>query len=228
MRAILYPFTKESVQKNLFITGESAKHLHVVRVKREEKILVLNGHGLKVSAKVGEISKNQIELLIESVEEVLSTHEISLAIATPKKDAFEDILKIAVELGVRNIYPLTSEFSQFNYSASERIQRILESALVQSNNPFLPTIHPQVNLDHFLTQLKIPLYFFNSRASSSQNAEKVPGKKMVLIGPEGGFSLREEASILTKLNVFSIHFRTPILRASTAVASSVGYLLSHD
>lgn len=229
MRAIFYPFLKENTSNTIFVADESAKHLHVVRVQLGEKILVLNGSGLKALTRVTGISKNQIELSVDSLtdltEDSKSNHKISLAIGNPKKEAFEDILKIAVELGVQNIYPLTSEFSQYDYLPSERVQRILESALIQSNNPILPIIHSQVSLDLFLSNLNSPLYFFNCRLDCGKN-DNISGEKIILIGPEGGFSVREEANILAKSNVFAIHLPTPILRAPTAVASSIGYLLS--
>lgn len=228
MRAIFYPFLKENDLKSIFVTDESAKHLLVVRIRLEEEVLVLNGNGLKALTKVKGISKNQIELSVDSIEESKATHEISLAISIPKKEAFEDILKMAAELGVRDIYPLISEFSQYHYLPSERVHRILESAVIQSNNPFLPTIHPQTDLNLFLKDLNSPLYFFNSRPNIAGKDKKIPGAKTVLIGPEGGFSAREENCILTKPNAFSIHLPTPILRAPTAVASSIGYLLSHS
>jgi len=226
LRAIFYSFQKENNFGNIVVTDDSAKHLNVVRVKINEEILVLNGCGLMALTKVVTISKNQIELLIISLEESESMHEISLAIANPKKEAFEDILKIAVELGIRNIYPLTSEFSQYTYVYNDRIQRILESALIQSNNPFLPVVHPQGELIEYVKNLDSALYFFNSRQNNCGKVEFISGPRTILIGPEGGFSLNEEDAILAKNNVFSIHLPTPILRAPTAVASSVGYLLS--
>ncbi|MGZ3787451.1 MAG: 16S rRNA (uracil(1498)-N(3))-methyltransferase [Bacteriovorax sp.] len=226
MRAIFYPFVKSDISNQMIITGDSAKHLQVVRIKSDEEVLVLNGLGAKAFAKVGAISKGQVELLVERVEESVPTHQINLAIANPKKDAFEDILKIAVELGVRHIYPLSSEFSQYDYESHDRFQRILESALIQSNNAFLPEIHDQHSLEKFLEDLKSPLYFFNSKPNDCGKLEKISGEKIVLIGPEGGFSSREEALILAKSPVFSIHMPTPIQRAPTAVASSIGYLLS--
>lgn len=226
MRALFYSFTKENALKRILVTGESAKHLHVVRVKPDEDILILNGNGLKAFTKVGSVSKNEIELLVLSIEESVHGHAISLAMANPKKDAFEDILKIAVELGVRNIYPLSSDYSQFDYLPSERFQRILESALIQSNNPFMPSIHSQVSLEVFLNDLNTPLYFFNSKPTLYGKSEKIKGEIKILIGPEGGFSSKEEALLLATPQVFSIHLPTPILRAPTAVASSIGYLLS--
>ncbi|RPJ77074.1 MAG: RsmE family RNA methyltransferase, partial [Alphaproteobacteria bacterium] len=132
MRAIYYPFDIVGENQIISVTGDSAKHLQVVRVKQGEDILILNGKGAKAYTRVESISKNQIELLVQQLVQDKHLHHISLAIATPKKDAFEDILKMAVELGVLNIHPLSSDFSQYEYGESERVQRILESALVQS------------------------------------------------------------------------------------------------
>ncbi len=226
MRAIYYPFVKSELAKNIIVLGESAKHLQVVRIRPNDEVLVLNGNGLKAHTIVGAIFKTQVELLVQKIEEELPKHSISLAIANPKKDAFEDILKMAVELGIKEIFPLRSEFSQYDYEASERFLRILESALVQSNNAFLTKIHPQRRLEDFLESNQSPLYFFNSRPSDSTPIGKKNEEKVILIGPEGGFSNRETEIILSKPNVFSIHMPTPIQRAPTAVASSIGYLLS--
>lgn len=226
MRAIFFPFKDEKSISTFSITAEAAKHLHVVRVRENDDLLVLNGMGQRAFTKISSISKNEIIVKVESVESLDASHEISLAIANPKKDAFEDILKIAVELGVRKIHPLTSEFSQYEFVESERVSRILESALVQSNNLFLPTIYPQESLENFLTKVKLPLYFFNSRPTENEKSGIKSGEKIILIGPEAGFSAREEARILAKSNVFTIHMPTPIQRSPTAVASSIGYLLS--
>lgn len=226
MRAIYYPFDKSEISKHILVTDESAKHLQVVRIKKDEEVLVLNGMGTKAHTKVGEISKNRIELIVLKIEEASPLHQISLAIANPKKDAFEDILKMAVELGVKNIYPLSSDFSQYDYVENERFQRILESALIQSNNAFMPVIHAQTTLEKFLETENSPLYFFNSKVIENNKLEKSVGERTILIGPEGGFSPREESLLLQKTNIFSIHMPTPIQRAPTAVASSIGYLLS--
>jgi 16S rRNA (uracil1498-N3)-methyltransferase len=226
MRAIFHSFYQCNDLKQIIVEGEAAKHLQVVRVKLGEEVLVLNGEGLKALTKISSISKQQIELTVTTCELIERSHQISLAIANPKKDAFEDILKIAVELGVQNIFPLKSDFSQFDYLKSDRVDRILESALVQSNNAYFPQLHNQQSLEHFLKEVNLPLYFCNSKQSLNSPLQKSLGDKVILIGPEGGFSPREEALILSKPGVISIHMPTPIQRAPTAVASSIGYLLS--
>ena len=228
MRAIFYPFNQETNSKTIVVKDDSAKHLQVVRVRENEEILVLNGSGLKAYTNVSVITKHQVELVVSKIEEAKAQHQISLAIANPKKDAFEDILKIAVELGVASIQPLSSDFSQYDFKPSERVERVLESALIQSNNPFLTKILPQISLSQFLENLKVPLYFFNSRPENCGKVEKISGEKIILIGPEGGFSPAEVAQITSKDHAYSIHLPTPILRAPTAVASSIGYLLFQE
>lgn len=223
MRAIFHPF--ENISGTIVIADEQAKHLQVVRIKSGEEVLVLNGNGQKALTTVGTILKNSIELLVSKVETESRKHSIHLAVAVPKKDAFEDILKIAVEMGVKSIQPLTSEFSQFDYVPGERFNRILESALIQSNNAFMPEIFPQKKLETFLVENKQSLYFFDSRPNANKQSAETAKEKVVLIGPEGGFSEKEAGQILSRPDVFSIHLPTPIQRAPTAVASSIGYLL---
>lgn len=227
MRAVYHSFDNVNTGDVLTITGDAAHHLNVVRVKNNEVILLLNGKGTILRGAISSLSKNQIEIKIEHAETFSSKHELSLAIANPKKDAFEDILKSAVELGLKHIYPLSSDFSQYDYAPSERIQRVLESALIQSNNPFFPIIHEQQTLKNFLSTHQDTLVFFNSQINpETAKNTNLTIAKTILIGPEGGFSPNEVAEILKFERVQEIHLPTPIMRAPTAVASSVGYLLA--
>lgn len=227
MRAVFYPFEKIALNETIQVTGDTAHHLNVVRVKINEVILLLNGKGARLTGNVLSIQKNLVEIQTTKFEESKASHELSLAIANPKKDAFEDILKAAVELGIKNIYPLSSDFSQYDYLPSERIDRILESALIQSNNAFMPTIYSQQSLKDFLAKHSDTIVFFNSKITPGpMNDSAAQEKKTILIGPEGGFSPLEVEIISQYSSIQEIHLPTPILRAPTAVASSVGYLLA--
>lgn len=229
MRAVYNDFHNINSGDNMIIAGDAAHHLNVVRIKLHEIILLMNGKGSIVHGEIQSISKNQIEITIVHAESFKAKHELSLAIANPKKDAFEDILKLAVELGIRDVFPLSSDFSQYDYSPSERIQRVMESALIQSNNPFFPIIHKQQTLKDFLNTHTNTLVFFNSQKSLSSTENYIHSSaKTILIGPEGGFSLNEVTDILKFSSVQEIHMPTPIMRAPTAVASSVGYLLARE
>jgi 16S rRNA (uracil1498-N3)-methyltransferase len=226
VRAIFYPFDKHNIDDLIQLSGDCVHHLTVARVRENEKILLLNGKGQRLLCFIQAFSKKSIDIKIIEVETCRPQHEISLAIAMPKKEAFEDILKMAVELGVTEIYPLTSDYSQYEFTPSERVQRILESALVQSNNPFLPHIYPEQILYDFLSTFNGTLAFFNSKENITEASKVISTKKTILIGPEGGFSPEEIAAIKNFSKAEEIHLSTPILRAPTAVAAAIGYLLS--
>ncbi|AUN96596.1 16S rRNA (uracil(1498)-N(3))-methyltransferase [Bacteriovorax stolpii] len=226
MRAVFHSFDNVSDDEAIIVTGDAAHHLNVVRLRANEDLLLLNGKGSILTTKVLSVAKNTIEIKVVKSETFTPKHQLSLAVAMPKKDAFEDILKMAVELGINEIYPLVSEYSQYEYAPSERVQRILESALIQSNNPFFPVIHEQRELGAFLKEHQETIVFFNSRPAGAKKEQMQGPKKTILIGPEGGFSPEEVTAIGAYNSVLEIHLATPILRAPTAVASSVGYLLA--
>lgn len=227
MRAIFYSFDSEESASSLTITGEQAHHLNVVRIQRDDELLLLNGKGTKLFTKVVLVDKKfiEVEVLQKTYESYSSS--LTLAIATPKKEAFEDILKICVEMGIMHIQPLSSHFSQYEFKDNERTMRLLESALIQSNNSWFPKLSAQKPLKKFLEELSYPLYFFNSRPlNNREEMNKVPADFGVLVGPEGGFSAEEVQLITSHPLTISIHLPTPILRAPTAVAASIGFLLA--
>lgn len=225
MRAIFHPFLNLAVGQNLEISGDSARHLNVVRIRQKENLLVLNGKGVKAQAVVLEVSKSLVVISIHEITEFNKFHSLKLAIACPKKDAFEDIVKMAVELGISEIYPLTSQYSQYEYQKSERLDRIIESALVQSNNTYWPVIHEQLGLESFLESNTHQLAFFNSIPSNSGD-QRFDSEAILLIGPEGGFSKEEVDAILKAKNIEEIHLPVPIMRAPTALGCAVGFVLS--
>jgi 16S rRNA (uracil1498-N3)-methyltransferase len=212
----------------LELNEEQAHHLAVVRVRVGDQVLILNGKGGKALAQITSLSKKTGQVQIQSVSADTRKHQISVVLGVPKKDAFEDIVKIAVELGVAEIHPLSTQFSQYEVESNDRLNRLIESALIQSNNLFWPEIYKQTNLDDFLENFVGELVYFSSRPSEIKyKIENFSDKKVaVLIGPEGGFSEEEEAKIVAYKNVNIVHLPTPIMRAPTAVATSIGYLLS--
>ncbi len=228
MRAIYFNLSKEDVGATVSITGDQAHHLNVVRIKKNEDLLVLNGRGEVFQSQVLELSKHEILIKIQNYNFEKPKHKISLALALPKKDAFEDILKTAVELGVNKIYPLTSEYSQYEYIKSDRVQRLLESALIQSNNRYMPTILNQEKLEKFLDKIEEQVFYFSANTSFEKSTNTADDEMTILIGPEAGFSIVEEQKIRSNKKIKIIHLPTPILRSPTAVASSIGYLLNFN
>ncbi len=231
MRAIFYNKDHFLESEELILDEESTHHLHVTRAKTGEEVLILNGLGQKALSLIQNISKKQVIVKIQKVETAKRQHNLSLVLGLPKKEAFEDIIKISVELGIVNIFPTTTQYSQYTYEPNDRIQRIIQSAMVQSNNSFLPKIFPQKTLSEFLVTNDKDIFFLNSvpqnLQSSRMSSLKIDQSCFYLIGPEAGFSQLEIDLLRNHEFVREIHLPTPILRAPTAVAAAAGFILNH-
>ncbi len=230
MRAILIKNINLENDSKISVEGESAHHLNVVRVKENEEVLILNGNGSKAKAKVISSGKKRVDLHVLSVESFEKKSELNLFLGVPKKDAFEDIVKNAIECGFTNIIPMNTKYSQYEVQLNERLDKIIESALVQSNNTFVPRIHEQIHLEEIdKVDINVNFSILMSVNKSNQEQIKFADKSSIaiFIGPEAGFSPEEEEFILkSRFNVCTAQMPCPILRAPTAVAVSAGYVFS--
>lgn len=232
MRAIFLSNIQVSDENTICVDGDQGRHLSkVVRLSVGEEILVLNGGGEKIFARAREIGKNSVVIDILNTEKVERSHHIDLAIGVTKKDAVEEIVKSATELGVRKIIPLFSQFSQSEFARSSRLDRIIESALIQSNNSFLPIIEDEQRLSDFFGKEHDYKKMFSfapmTNTESLENFSLRPSDPiLVVIGPEGGFSLQEH-QYLRGQGCFEISFPCPILRAKTSVPCAFGHIFSY-
>lgn len=231
MRAIFERNKKINIGDQFVFSDDRAHHLNVVRTRVGDEIRIFDGHGCAYEAKVQAITKKEVSLEILSLEEKKQQQQLVLFIGVPKKDAFEDILKIAVEAGFTAIIPLTTSYSQFEYVESDRLNKIIESALVQSNNFFWPKIYSQLKLQDLNTlDLELDTTILFSSFAEGKNDEvnkQIWHRTGIFIGPEAGFSPAEEEQILaSKFKTLRKHLPCPILRAPTAVAVSAGYIYS--
>ena len=226
MRAIKWDIFTEG--ETIEVSNEKFHHLvNVLRVRENDEILLLNGKGKSGLSKVSRIEKKKIFLECIGVKEHQNKNQISLLLGTPKKDAFEDILRRATEIGVDKIYFFASEFSQSKIKNLERIEKLLEGSMEQSNNPILPELIELKNIDEIVDISKN----YNQRillsvmSTESKLSLKSSDSVLMAIGPEGGFSSSEESFFMN--NGFQqLNLPTPILRAITAVPVALGYLLS--
>lgn len=215
-----------AVQVEYYLKGESAHHLvSVVRVAVGEEILLLNGKGLTVTTVVSAISKKELSLKKLTSSELNRSYSMDLALGIPKKEALELSLKQATELGFRKIYLIRSKYSQIRIPEEGRLDSLLISAVEQSNAAFMPEI--------ILTEWdKIPCAEYGqivmldsqSEYQSMKNVAKIEGR-LLIVGPEAGFSEDELALLHNFPNVSVINLPTPILRTPTAVATGAGIIL---
>jgi len=148
---------------------------------------------------------------------------IHVAVAIPKKIArFEWLLEKITETGVDKITPLICHHSERVRVNMERLNKILISAMKQSQRAKLPLLSEAVNINHFIVSQNAKSAFIalcNSEAPSELKhlKEVYPrgNDATIIIGPEGGFTSDEINTALANSfePVSFSHFR---LRTETA------------
>src|SRR5215471_5328920 len=89
----------------LRLEGREAHHaLHVLRVKRGEPVVVLDGAGHHFLCDIAEASREALTLRVKQKKSVpRSSSQITLLLAVPKGKIIESIIQKAVELGAYQI-----------------------------------------------------------------------------------------------------------------------------
>lgn len=226
MRALYFPSLNDS--NEFIIEGTKFHHLiNVTRAKVGDSILLLDGKGKQALCALRQILKRQALLGLNEVTFSPRSFELSLALCIPKRDALDLCLKQAVEVGIKHIFLVESDFTVNNKLKDDRIDRLIESAMEQANNPYLVSYSKVKNLQG------IPFNEFDSIfCLTSQENKKITKfvdkkqKLLMLIGPEGGFSIDENTFLDQISNLHKLKLDTNILRTPTAVSVASGYLLA--
>src|SRR2546422_2027355 len=92
----------------LEIEGREAHHaLHVLRVKRGDALMVLDGRGGEYHCEVREAGRHSLRIAVKNASSNdRAPNQVTLFQALPKGKAFETILQKATELGAYRIVPL--------------------------------------------------------------------------------------------------------------------------
>ena len=213
--------------EEIFLEGDEAHHLiNVLRIKNGEKVLGLDGEGGKYFLQIDMIKKKSLSLILLGKEFIASEYSFTLLVGKVKKEAMDLSLKVACELGINTILVAQTQYSQSYPLNFKRMQRVLVSALEQSNNAYLPQVK-EVVLDEVDYKSYEQIIYFSSRKNVQKNEISLSQKKKVLlvIGPEGGFSEKEELIFTNKKNATAVHLPTNIMRTPTAIACGHGYYL---
>ena len=203
--------------------------LNVARSKVGEHLVLLDGGGRVVRGIIEGIDSKFITILVQVKEIKNRIHKIDLAVGLCKKESMEVILKQSVELGINRFIPLRTDFSQKNFIKKERIKKIMISSLKQSNSYLLPNVSNISSLEELDFSLYENIFCLSLKKNSAvQCCHKKRQSSLILIGPEGGLSEGEEEWISRCSGAISfIHFPCYILRASTAVATALGWVFAH-
>jgi 16S rRNA (uracil1498-N3)-methyltransferase len=191
-------FVEDLNTTQIVLTEETSKHMiNVLRMQKGEEVLLTDGKGKKARAFIVDDNRKKCAVEISSFEiEKERKSKIAIGISLIKNSSrFEWFLEKATEIGVGEIIPLIctrTEKEKFRY---DRMQHILTSAMLQSQQFWLPLLHQPTEFEKAL-QLPFEQKFIahceetDKQPLPSQHSLPAPSQ-IILIGPEGDFTHRE-------------------------------------
>lgn len=201
---------------------EESKHIVKVLRKKEGDILhVTNGLGFLYTTKITNASEKKCSVVIIEIQEKSKvSYSIHLAVAPTKmNDRYEWFLEKATEIGIQEITPIICDHSERKIIKTDRFEKILQSAMKQSNQFYLPKLNEPVSFKEFVNQNHESNLFIAHCEETDKNElkENIPlGEKYtLLIGPEGDFSTNEINLALSK-NFKPVALGNTRLRTETA------------
>ena len=215
------------------LTEEESGHcIRVLRKKSGDEIFFTDGEGNYYRGSIVSADPKKCIVVIEETRERYGKKNYSLHIAiapTKNLDRFEWFLEKATEIGIDIITPVICMHSERRVLKTERLQKVLLSAMKQSLKSYLPKIHEAMPLESFYSKENSGQKFI-CLGSSTQSIKKElePGSAyIILVGPEGDFTPQEITSA-EKNNFTPVNLGTSRLRSETAgvVACSIVSLLN--
>ncbi|MBQ8444642.1 MAG: 16S rRNA (uracil(1498)-N(3))-methyltransferase [Clostridia bacterium] len=213
--------------ENIIIEGDEFIHLkRVLRMNEGDKIIASINDKNDYYCTIEQINKNDCTLIVDNVEKcpALPKKNITLFQMMPKRDYFDAILPKSIELGVNEIIPFSSTYTQNKIFKRERIETQVQTACKQCERSKLPYVSDIIPFKQMLEKLSNydMVIFAYENEEQPFNAKILECKQniAVIVGNEAGFS-EEEAKAIQEKGVQSISLGKRILRCDTAVVATL-------
>jgi 16S rRNA (uracil1498-N3)-methyltransferase len=215
--------TSSSTQINL--DENTSKHVvQVLRMQNGEQLQLTNGKGDLFTGEITDNNRKKCGLKILS-HSLLTTHhsQITIAISLLKNTTrFEWFLEKATEIGVTQIIPLICDRTEKTAFKFERLNSILISAMLQSQQCWLPVLQLPQQFNKFAAQQFNYTKKFIAHCENEENKRllsthhsALSTHQLMLIGPEGDFSPKE-IELALQNNFIPVSLGNTRLRTETA------------
>lgn len=224
---------------NQIVTLDEPTTHHLCRVLRKQAgdvIVLFNGSDYEYSAEIEIIKKNHVLAHIRNKvrKHSESSCDIHLAQAICRSEKMDWIIQKSIELGVKTITPVLTDFTNLKMSVAQQEkkhlhwQKVMISACEQSGRTALATIQPIVSFTKFIHQASAERSYIahpGSEAGGLFNSNDSISSIIIAIGPEGGFS-KAEINHADQKKYQPLSLGPRILRAETAAISAITLLQS--
>jgi 16S rRNA (uracil1498-N3)-methyltransferase len=182
----------------IMLNEDTSKHITgVLRMKVGAELLLTDGNGTKATAVITDDHRKRCLVHVNAVErEAEETATICIAISLVKNTTrFEWFLEKATEIGVGEIIPLLCERTERTGFRHDRMNNILISAMLQSQQSRLPKLHEPTAFNDVITKSYARKFVAHCGPEQKQSLhaalKKLNENAVILIGPEGDFTQQE-------------------------------------
>lgn len=199
------PDYKEN-QQLVTLDEDASRHIvQVLRMRKGESLQLTDGAGHLLLADVEDDHKKHCSVSIREVQyHDRPARRVSIGISLLKNaNRFEWFLEKATELGVASIIPLLCERTEKEKFRYDRLHGITVSAMIQSQQSWLPVLHQPVAYELLFRQEEIAAASVKLIAHCRQDDKRdlasvdFGNEPVMLIGPEGDFTEKEIELALT-------------------------------
>lgn len=188
-----------SIKDNTAIlTPEESWHCYkVLRYKVGDEVFMIDGKGASYKGTLVTAGEKQCMAQISEgpIYQEKRNYKLHLAIAPTKQiDRIEWMIEKAVEIGIDELSFIKCKNSERVNLKTERVQKIVESAVKQSKQSFIPKVNELCDVKTAMQQLadiKLIAYCDDSEKSELKDLAFRDNSVLVMVGPEGDFSHEE-------------------------------------
>lgn len=221
---------------NVFLSPKDAHHLvDVVRIALHEQIEVVAGQTTYLCS-ISHLDPLEISIGHPIEEKRELDGELLLAFAVLKGDHNDLVVEKGTELGCSHFIPFLSERTIIKVAAGSedsrilRLKKIAESSAQQCRRLNVPKVDRYADFDQVLS-LTADQKFFAYEEMAGQSATlfaalapvKAGSSILVVVGPEGGFTIEETKKAL-EAGFTPVSLGRRILRAETASLASLSLI----
>ena len=221
MQLFFHPELENNTDQFTFATDESRHISKVLRKNSGDILMITNGTGICFEAEILVPDHKKCSAKIISKTQVPpKPYQLHMVVAPTKlNDRFEWFLEKATEIGVHQITPIICDHSERKVIKMDRMEKVIQSAMKQSLQSYLPQLNPAISFKEYMTLPKSgELYIAHCEEDNKKELSHSAAAKKnttILIGPEGDFS-SDEIKLALDIGFQAVALGNTRLRTETA------------
>lgn len=216
---------------NQFVLNEdTSKHIvQVLRMQNGGQLQLTDGRGNLYTAEIADDNRKKCSVhILNRISKKLPAIKVTIAISLVKNNTrFEWFLEKATEIGVTEIIPLICSRTEKQQFRTERMKGILISAMLQSQQAWLPELREPVKFSTCISVASAANKLIaHCESNEKRNELRTLGPFLdvcMLIGPEGDFT-KDEISLALQHGFTPVALGDTRLRTETAGVVSASLL----